>query len=137
MKRVDVDIAIILRDGKVLICQRRAHDSFGGCWEFPGGKREPGETPEQCLARELAEELAVRAEPVEALDVIEHDYPAVQIRLHPHLCLHADGEPQLLACQDALWVDPPALRQYTFPPANERLIEQAIERLARRRAAQA
>src|SRR5688572_29511955 len=78
MKRVDVDIAIIARGGKVPICQRKADNTFGGCWEFPGGKREPGETAEQCLRRELEEELAVRARPIEALDVIEHDYPAVK-----------------------------------------------------------
>jgi mutator protein MutT len=131
MKRVDVDIAIITRGGKVLICQRKSDNTFGGCWEFPGGKREPGETAEQCLRRELDEELAVRARPIEALDVIEHDYPAARVRLHPYLCEHTAGEPQLLACQQAIWVDPPALRDYPFPPANEGLIEQAIERLTR------
>jgi len=107
MERVDVDIAIISRGGKVLICQRKAENTFGGCWEFPGGKREPGETAEQCLRRELDEELAVRARPIEALDVIEHDYPAARVRLHPYLCEHTAGEPQLLACQQAIWVDPP------------------------------
>ena len=129
MKRVDVDIAVIARDGKVLICQRKAGATFGGVWEFPGGKREPGETPEQCLARELREELAIHVHPVERLEPIEHDYPNLHVRLHPHLCLHVEGEPRPIECQQAIWIAPPALRDYPFPPANEQLVERAIHRL--------
>lgn len=129
MARVDVDIAIIVRDGKVLICQRPADAAFGGVWEFPGGKREAGETAEQCLTRELREELAIEVRPLERLEPIEHDYPTMRVRLHPHLCRHVGGEPQALACQRAIWIDPVALRDYPFPPANEALIERAIRRL--------
>ncbi len=60
MQRIDVSIGILLRDGQILICQRRSQDAFGELWEFPGGKCEPGESPAACLTRELLEELAVR-----------------------------------------------------------------------------
>ena len=129
--RIDVDIAVIARNGKVLVCRRRPDTTFPGCWEFPGGKREAGESAEQCLARELREELAVEVQPVEALVPIEHDYPAARIRLNPYLCKLLDGEPQPIACEQTRWIDPAELRDYPFPPANERLIEEVIERLLR------
>jgi mutator protein MutT len=124
-----VAIAIISRGGKVLICRRPTGTSFAGYWEFPGGKREPNETVIECLTREVREELAVAVRPIHALRTIDHEYPAGSIRLHPYLCEPVDGEPQLLSCQAIRWVDPPELRQYQFPPANEQLIEEAIERL--------
>jgi 8-oxo-dGTP diphosphatase/A/G-specific adenine glycosylase len=131
MKRIDAAIAIIVRpaDRRVLICQRKDDDSFGGYWEFPGGKQECDETLEQCLARELREELNISATPTEPLPPIEHDYPRAKVRLHPFLCTHESGEPQLIECQQALWIEPTSLRDYRFPPANEELIEQVIRRL--------
>jgi mutator protein MutT len=64
MKQIDAAIAVVTRGGQILVCQRHDHDTFGGYWEFPGGKREAGETLQDCLARELMEELAIRAKPV-------------------------------------------------------------------------
>ena len=61
MKRIEAAIAIVIRAGKILVCQRKDEDTFGGFWEFPGGKQEDGETLEQCLARELLEELNICA----------------------------------------------------------------------------
>jgi mutator protein MutT len=124
--RTDVAIAIITRAGKVLICQRPQRGSFAGYWEFPGGKREPHETVAECLAREVREELAIRVEPRHALRTVDHDYPRGPIRLHPYVCDHVAGEPQLLACQAALWIDPMDLPRYQFPPANDRLVEEAV-----------
>src|SRR5437763_4315873 len=115
---VDVAVGIVVRDGRVLICQRPEGTTFPGHWEFPGGKREAGETIAQCLARELREELAVAVRPLTTLDPVDHDYPTARVRLHPHVCALADGEPRPLACQQLRWVDPPALRAYRFPPAN-------------------
>ena len=129
MKRIDAAIAVIARAGKVLVCQRKDEDTFGGFWEFPGGKQEDGETLEQCLARELHEELAIRARPVSRLTTVEHDYTNVQIRLHPFVCEHEAGEPQHVECQDSRWIEPRELREYRFPPANESLIEEVIQRL--------
>ena len=126
VNRIDAAIAIVCRGGKILVCQRKDDDTLGGFWEFPGGKQEAGETLEQCLARELREELAIVARPLARLTTVEHDYPKVQLRLHPFVCAHVAGEVEHLECQASRWIDPPALRQYAFPPANERLIEEAI-----------
>jgi mutator protein MutT len=124
--RTDVVIAIVTRADKVLICQRPDGRSFAGYWEFPGGKREPGETLHACLEREVREELAIRIRPISALSTIDYDYPRGRIRLHPFVCEHEHGEPQLLACQAVLWVRPEELRRYEFPPANDELIEEVI-----------
>lgn len=130
MKYIDAAIAIVVRDGKVLVCQRKADDTFGGYWEFPGGKRERGETVEQALARELHEELRIEAQPRHAFDPITHDYPKAKVRLHPFLCTLTAGEPQLIECQACHWIEPEQLRTYKFPPANEGLIEAVIQRLS-------
>jgi len=120
--QTDVVIAIVVRRGNILICQRRQNAALGGYWEFPGGKIEPGESREQCLERELAEELAIRVRPLKALDSIEFDYSEASIRLHPYICEHVDGEPQPIASQRITWVSPRELQNYKFPPANDRLI---------------
>jgi mutator protein MutT len=130
MKRLDVVIAVIHDSGKVLICQRRQDDSFGGYWEFPGGKLERGETPTQCLARELREELAIEVSPTETFPPIEHDYTTARVRLLPYLCTLTHGHPRPLAAQRLEWIEPPRLRDYRFPSANAVLIEQIITRLA-------
>ncbi len=129
MKVIDAAIAIVTRRGKVLICQRKDDDTFGGYWEFPGGKQECGETLHECLARELREELAIEAKPVRNLPPIEHHYPQTHVRLHPFVCDHHAGEPQLIECQKAIWIEPIQLRDYRFPPANDQLIEDIIEHL--------
>lgn len=131
-KRVDVVIAVVVRGGSVLICQRRSDDPLGGYWEFPGGKREPGESNEQCLARELMEELAIEARPAEALAPIEHDYPHLRVRLHPYWCEHLAGDPQPLAAQQIAWVTADDLSSYRFLPANADLIRSIRARLAAR-----
>lgn len=129
MKQIDAAIAVVTRDGKILVCQRKENDTFGGYWEFPGGKRERGETLKQALTRELREELAVTVEPTYAFQPITHDYPTAVVTLHPFLCHLIEGEPQLIECQAAHWIHPTDLRNYRFPPANEGLIEAIIAHL--------
>jgi len=133
MKRVDVAIAAVLRGSQLLIAMRKSTGPLGGYWEFPGGKCEPGESLENCLARELWEELAIRAKPVMSLPPIMHDYPHAQVCLHPYICLLEAGEPQPHQSQMVRWVDPVQLRQYRFPEANAQLIEQLIEALPSKR----
>jgi mutator protein MutT len=120
---VDVVIGIVIRHGQILVCQRR-HDNpnLPGLWEFPGGKREPGETLEACLHRELHEELAIEVCLLAPLRVIDHAYPTVRITLHPFICQHHSGEPQPLACEQCQWVAPTHLSDYAFPPANAELL---------------
>jgi mutator protein MutT len=126
---VDVVIAIVRREGKILICRRRRQDMLGGYWEFPGGKLQPGESHKRCLARELHEELLIRARPLEALEIIEYDYPHARVRLHPYLCEHTEGEPQPLASDQVRWIDAANLPDYSFPPANDSLIQRLTEAL--------
>ena len=134
--RADVVIGIVTRAGKVLICQRPEGKAFAGYWEFSGGKREPGESIESCLRRELREELAIEVTPERPLTPINHDYPRGRIRLLPYLCIQSDGgEPRPLECQQTAWVRPSELRHYQLPPANDSLIEEVIASLAPDRAA--
>jgi mutator protein MutT len=130
LKRIDAAIAIVTRHGQILLCQRRDGDTFGGYWEFPGGKVEPGESLEDCLRRELREEIEIEVRPTRALPHIDHQYPDALVRLHPFLCDHLRGEPQLIECQQAVWIDPANLRNYKLPPANEQLIDDVIRQFA-------
>jgi mutator protein MutT len=127
MKRIDVAIAVVRRGNQILICQRKDDDTFGGFWEFPGGKRERGETLEIALARELMEEVAIKANVVRKLTAIEHNYAHGQILLHPFLCDHIEGDPQPIECQRLQWIEAAALTQYQFPPANEPLLEEIAQ----------
>jgi mutator protein MutT len=129
MKHLDVAIAIVFRDSKVLITRRKPGAVLGGCWEFPGGKQEPGESLEDCVRRELLEELAMRVQPVMSFTPIVHQYPDRQVTLHAFLCTHESGEPQLLACDEFNWVAPAQLRNFEFPEANQRLLEEVISAL--------
>jgi len=131
MERIDAAIAIVVRDGKILICQRKDDDVLGGFWEFPGGKCERGETLEQCIDRELHEEVRIVAHATRALRPIDHHYAHGQVRLHPFICDYSSGEPELVECQAARWINPQDLIDYEFPPANESLIAEVIEFLSR------
>jgi mutator protein MutT len=122
MKRIEVAIAVVRRGNQILICQRKDDDTLGGFWEFPGGKRETGESLETCVARELREEVDVRVTVISKLTAIEHTYPHGQILLYPFLCDHLDGEGTPIECQRLLWVEAAELAKYRFPPANGPLL---------------
>ena len=129
MDRIDVAIGIVLRDARILICRRRKGDVLAGFWEFPGGKLEPGESPQQCLVREIQEELDIVVDPIESFAPIEFDYPTHQVRLHPYLCQYIAGEARPLAAEQLEWVSAPQLSDYRFPPANDGLIRELQKRL--------
>jgi mutator protein MutT len=122
MKHLDVAVAVIFRDSKILIARRKAGAVLGGFWEFPGGKCEPGETLEECVRREVLEELAMLVQPVMSFTPIKHQYADRLVTLHAFLCTHESGEPKLIACDEIRWVEPRRLRAFEFPPANDRLI---------------
>ena len=122
-KCIDVAAALIFRDGKLLITQRYAGAHLGGLWEFPGGKREPGETFKQCLTRELREELGVEALVGEVLESITHKYPEKTVHLKFFLCRLLAGKPQPLGCPAFKWVSQSELKDYDFPAADARLLE--------------
>jgi mutator protein MutT len=132
LKRVVVAVAVVVRDGRVLICQRREKDSFGGYWEFPGGKLEAGETAENCVCREVREELDLVVRPTAALAVVRHEYPGLDLTLHAFECECVEGEPRAIACQALRWVLPRELSEYRFPPASEPIIAEIRRRMERR-----
>ncbi len=119
---LDVPIAVILDAGRLLISQRLPGDSFGGFWEFPGGKMDQGETMELCLAREIREELGVVIEVGSKRMEISHRTPARTIRLHCFDCRLVEGAPRALECASWQWVFPAELGRFTFPPASKPLI---------------
>ena len=117
-KSVDVVAALIWEKDKFLICQRPANKSRGLLWEFVGGKVEPGETMEQALERECAEELAIRVDVGSQFLQEFHDYPDMLIRLTLFHCTIAEGVPQALEHNALRWIHPSQIPQYEFCPAD-------------------
>jgi mutator protein MutT len=120
---VEVSAALIFRDGKLLITQRHAKSHLGGLWEFPGGKREPNETFEQCLVREIREELGLEISTGELFEEVVHAYPEKSVRLKFFICKILSGEPQPLDCAAVKWVTKTELSTFDFPAADARLLE--------------
>ena len=117
--------------GDVLIDQRLEECLLGGMWEFPGGKQEPGEPIEACIARELMEELGIEVSVGEGLITVDHAYSHKKLQFVVHLCRWISGEPRPLASQQVRWVRPEQLKDYPFPAANARIIDALLGRLSR------
>lgn len=119
----EVAAAVLVRDGRVLLAQRRPDDMLGGLWEFPGGKREAGETLQECLRRELQEELGLHACVGEELVAFSHAYTHFQITLHAFWCTLEEEEavPQCLGCAAWAWVQPESLDAYPLSAADRRV----------------
>ena len=117
-------VALIDPDGRVLLAQRPEGKSLAGLWEFPGGKVEPGETPEAALIRELKEELDIDtwASCLAPLTFASHTYETFHLLMPLFVCRRYEGIPQGREGQTLKWVKPLALRDYPMPPADEPLI---------------
>ncbi|MEI9960630.1 MAG: 8-oxo-dGTP diphosphatase MutT [Limisphaerales bacterium] len=122
-KPIDVAAALIFKDGKLLITQRHATAHLGGLWEFPGGKREPNETFEQCLVREIREEIGVEILVGELFETVAHSYPEKTIRLKFFRCRLVQGEPKPIECAAVKWVNQSELDDYEFPAADAQLLQ--------------
>jgi mutator protein MutT len=120
---IEVAAGIVFRDGKILITQRRSQDHLGDLWEFPGGKREAEESFENCLQRELREELGIEVAVGELVDSVTHQYPEKTVHLKFYRCVWIRNEPQAVGCQAFAWVGTPQLAEYSFPAADTRLLE--------------
>jgi mutator protein MutT len=120
---IEVAAGLVFRQGRMLITQRRAEDPLGGLWEFPGGKRLPGETFEACLKRELMEELGIEVEVGPLVEEIRHVYPEQRVFLRFYSCIWLRHEPLPIGCQAVQWIDSCSLDQYTFPAADARLLD--------------
>ena len=119
---IAVSAALIFRDGQLLITQRHAKSHLGGLWEFPGGKREAGETFEQCLVREIREELGVEISVGELFEEVRHDYPEKSVHLKFFICQLISGEPQPLDCAAVKWIEQAQLDAHEFPAADAQLL---------------
>lgn len=120
-------VAVIVRGRDVLIAQRNPEDTFGSFWEFPGGRKNPGETFEDCVVRETLEELGVNVSVKKKLMEIRREYNGKVIWLNFFLCDYLSGVPCPLDCQDVRWADLDELKNFQFPPANDLVIERLLE----------
>ena len=127
---IEVAAGLVFRDGKILITQRRSQDHLGDLWEFPGGKREAEESFENCLQRELREELGIEVAVGELVDTVTHQYPEKTVHLKFYRCVWVRHEPRAIACRAFAWVGTPQLADYSFPPADTQLLEKLRNSLA-------
>lgn len=127
-----VAVALIDADNRVLISERPAGKALAGLWEFPGGKIEPHERPEQSLIRELREELGIEVKEacLAPLTFASHAYEDFHLLMPLYACRRWEGTPQALEGQRLAWVRPNRLRDYPMPPADEPLIPPLIDLLA-------
>ena len=114
---------LIWKDGRLLITKRPENKMLGGLWEFPGGKQEDGESLEQCLAREILEELGVTIEVGEPFLAVKHTYNHFRITLHTFNCMLKNGTPKNIEVADYAWVTPDELSKYLFPGADAKIIK--------------
>ncbi|MET0182765.1 MAG: (deoxy)nucleoside triphosphate pyrophosphohydrolase [Caulobacterales bacterium] len=126
--------ALIDPEGRVLIAQRPADKSLGGLWEFPGGKVEPGESPETALIRELKEELdvTVSADALEPFAFASHAYASFHLLMPLYLVTAWRGVPRAVEAQALAWAKPNALSAYPMPPADKPLLDRLITHLGAR-----
>ncbi|MBE6230718.1 MAG: 8-oxo-dGTP diphosphatase MutT [Bacteroidales bacterium] len=122
MKSVEVAAAIIYKEGKYFATQR-GYGEFEGMWEFPGGKIEPGETPQEALKREIQEELCIDIEVKAHLCTTEYDYPTFHLTMYCYLCNIISGQIELREHKSALWLTSGSLDQVSWLPADKEVIE--------------
>ena len=135
MKHISVSAAVILRTNPQtlkheLLATQRGYGDFKGGWEFPGGKLEPAETPEECIVREIREELATEVKAEKILAVVEYDYPSFHLTMHCILCSVVSGNLELLEHEDAKWLTRETLYSVDWLAA-DKLILKNIEEVLR------
>lgn len=134
MKQITVSGAIILRRNpethkKEIFATQRGYGDFKGGWEIPGGKLEPGESPQQCIVREIREELETEVKAEKILGVVDYDYPAFHLTMHCILCSIVSGELKLLEHEDGRWLDKESLRSMDWLPADKLILDKIEETL--------
>ena len=119
---VIVAAAVLIREGRVLLTRRAEGQHLAGMWEFPGGKLEPGESPEAALTRECLEECGIEIEVGEILDVTHHRYPEKDVLLLFYRCALRTGAVRNLQVAEHAWVSPDELDRYSLPPADQGVV---------------
>lgn len=123
-ERVAVVVAagVVSADGKILAARRKAGTHLERRWEFPGGKLEPNEAPQECLIREFREELDVGIEVGKVLEVIFHRYPERNVLLLIYACRLVEGEPRAIGCEELLWIEKKEAERLDWAPANRSFV---------------
>lgn len=129
MQVIEVAAGLIKRNDRYLIARRKADVHLAGFWEFPGGKREADESLENCLQRELSEELSIQVSLPIPYQVVRHEYQDKIVELHFFHCVIDHGEPVPLGCEEIRWVFAEELTQFEFPPA-DCVVIQSLQREA-------
>lgn len=129
MKTITVSGAIILRTNpethkKEIFATQRGYGDFKGGWEIPGGKLEPDETPEQCIVREIREELDTHISAEKIVGVVNYDYPAFHLTMHCILCTIISGNLTLLEHESAKWLTKETLHSVDWLPADQLILPQ-------------
>ncbi len=127
-KAVQVAAALVFHGGRLLVTQRPAGSHLAGYWEFPGGKREAGETFKDCLIREIREELGIEIKPGQCLAQVTHSYPEKRVHIRFFLAEWEGGQPQAIGCAAWLWVSREELASLVFPAADQKLLDRLKDR---------
>ena len=120
---MNVAVGLIEQYGNLLITKRKPGTHLEGFWEFPGGKQEYGESLDECLKREIWEELGIVISPPIFFMKVNHQYPGKSVNLHVFRCSVVSGTPQAIGCVEWLWVRKEQLETYSFPKADQVIIE--------------
>lgn len=128
MKKITVSGAIILRTNletnkKEIFATQRGYGDLKGGWEIPGGKLEQGESPEQCIVREIQEELATMVKAERILGVVDYDYPTFHLTMHCILCTIVSGNLELLEHENAKWLTKETLYSVDWLPADKLILQ--------------
>lgn len=127
-----VAAAVVVREGKVLLTRRMKGAHLADLWEFPGGKLEPGESPEAAVVRECREECDVEVRVIDILDVTFHRYGTKDVLLLFYDCELVAGEVKHLGVADHVWVRPDELSRYELPPADVNVVTKLVARASAR-----
>jgi A/G-specific adenine glycosylase len=127
-KKIEVSAGIIIKNNKVYIQQRLKNALMGGLWEFPGGKREKGESPEECLEREIKEEMGVTINILKKIMTIKHTYTQFRVTLHAFTCELQNKQIRPTECQQWKWVSLLNLKKYPFPAANVKIVNHITQK---------